>query len=240
MTDRKYTYVVGDIAGHYGALCRLIDKCEDAKDFIFVGDLVDRGPDSNLVVKLAMESENAEVPVKALMGNHEHMMIDYCLQIAGRDSDPWDYGRALAGGGHAWVWNGGTATLSSYGGKVPTEVVEWLNSRPTVVELEYSDEDLASLGMPDAWKKFRISHAMKPNPEAPWRESPENLWNRMEPIEIPGVVQICGHNSHWGLKDFKLGNAHDERLIGLCIDDSRHHMLTAVRLPDLEIVQESY
>ena len=44
-------YAIGDIHGELGALCRLITECERDADgrsmrLVFIGDYIDRGPDS--------------------------------------------------------------------------------------------------------------------------------------------------------------------------------------------------
>jgi serine/threonine protein phosphatase 1 len=71
-------YVIGDVHGCYDELRELIEKIDihsgghEAK-MIFVGDYVDRGPNSrgvvNLVQKLKKEGH------VALMGNHEDMLL---------------------------------------------------------------------------------------------------------------------------------------------------------------------
>lgn len=66
--------VVGDVHGQYNALMALLEHCafNPAKDsLIFVGDLIDRGPDSLKCAKLL------ELPyVSCCVGNHELMSID--------------------------------------------------------------------------------------------------------------------------------------------------------------------
>lgn len=66
--------VVGDVHGQYNALMALLECCafDPVKDsLIFVGDLIDRGPDSFKCAKLL------ELPyVSCCVGNHELMSID--------------------------------------------------------------------------------------------------------------------------------------------------------------------
>jgi serine/threonine protein phosphatase 1 len=71
-------YVVGDIHGCYDELCVLITKilmhCKGSDyKIIFVGDYVDRGPNSKEVVNIIMKMQK-EGHV-ALMGNHEDMLL---------------------------------------------------------------------------------------------------------------------------------------------------------------------
>lgn len=75
------TFVVGDIHGRCAQLLSLLDMLprDDSTDkLIFLGDLIDRGPDVPgcvaHVIKLC--SENSE-RVICLRGNHEQMLLDF-------------------------------------------------------------------------------------------------------------------------------------------------------------------
>lgn len=67
--------VIGDVHGCYAELLDLLDKLEPAKDdrLIFLGDLVNRGPDSHGVVSLVRSLPNTV----CLMGNHELRLLRY-------------------------------------------------------------------------------------------------------------------------------------------------------------------
>ena len=67
-------YVIGDIHGHLETLKNLVDRLDD--DYILVGDLVDRGPNSAGVIDFVIHNE-----VKMVIGNHERMMIDAFNEI---------------------------------------------------------------------------------------------------------------------------------------------------------------
>lgn len=75
-------YAVGDVHGRADLLAALIDAIEadheqrggGASTVILLGDLVDRGPDSAGVLRLAREWQ-ARRPLRALMGNHEEMFL---------------------------------------------------------------------------------------------------------------------------------------------------------------------
>lgn len=83
-----FNYIIGDIHGCFQELIllekKILDhsKKNDAKPFIIsVGDLIDRGPDSNKVVQHFMAgSENGTHT--AIMGNHEAMMLETLRQFA--------------------------------------------------------------------------------------------------------------------------------------------------------------
>lgn len=103
-------YAIGDIHGCYKELIELLDLIyadigeNDAK-IIFLGDYVDRGPDSALVVdhlnKLRL-SEIKNIEYIFLKGNHEDMLIKAVLEPSNRD----DY--------DMFWFNGGTSTKRSY------------------------------------------------------------------------------------------------------------------------------
>lgn len=81
--DGQRVYVIGDIHGRldlFDALVRAIE--EDDKDrepdetvVILLGDLVDRGPESSGVIKLARLWEEYR-SIRYLIGNHEEMFLD--------------------------------------------------------------------------------------------------------------------------------------------------------------------
>jgi serine/threonine protein phosphatase 1 len=93
------TYVIGDIHGCLGPLQKLLDKVgpRPEDELIFIGDYVDRGPQSKEVVDYLLGLSSRCV---FLLGNHEKMLLDF---LAGEDQD-------------LYLANGGQATLRSYGG----------------------------------------------------------------------------------------------------------------------------
>src|SRR5262245_15404201 len=97
------TYVIGDIHGRPQLLDRLIGNVPwdvHSDKIVFLGDLIDRGPDAPGVVDRVMELMESNPNVIVLRGNHEQMLLD-CL----------DYGDLQ------WLIpeNGGLATLTGYG-----------------------------------------------------------------------------------------------------------------------------
>lgn len=129
MTDLIYS--VGDIHGRLDALNEAITFIEKDADgephkVVFLGDYIDRGPDSKGVInRLIAGSPLAGVEWICLAGNHESMM----LQCFAKQVD-WKF----------WYMNGGLATLESYGHKRGEEYkpyslvlkrhIEWLAVRP--------------------------------------------------------------------------------------------------------------
>ena len=97
---RARTIAIGDIHGCALALAAVLEAIKPAKQdtLVFLGDYVDRGPDSRGVIEqvLALETLCHVVP---LLGNHEVMLLD-----------------ALNNGaeGAGWLQYGGAETLASY------------------------------------------------------------------------------------------------------------------------------
>jgi predicted MPP superfamily phosphohydrolase len=74
-------YAIGDIHGELGALCRLITECERDADgrsmrLVFIGDYIDRGPDSRGVVEYIINLQSRlAVNAICLMGNHDALAL---------------------------------------------------------------------------------------------------------------------------------------------------------------------
>ncbi len=97
-------YVVGDIHGCLDELAGLLEALPlaPADRLIFLGDYIDRGADSKGVVSYLIEWEKkGQQEMIFLKGNHEDMFLSY-LGLGGRH-------------GEMFLFNGGGATLASYG-----------------------------------------------------------------------------------------------------------------------------
>jgi serine/threonine protein phosphatase 1 len=103
-------FAIGDIHGCAKALRSLIEVIDPQPDdeIVFLGDYVDRGPDSrNAIDQIIALRERTQVVT--LRGNHELMLMGAVM--GGRDDS-------------FWLANGGNATLASYGGslaKIPSD-----------------------------------------------------------------------------------------------------------------------
>lgn len=98
-------YAVGDIHGERERLRELLAQLplQPGDRFVFVGDYVDRGPDSRGVVDVLVELDS-RFPCVFLLGNHESMFLDFL-----------GWRRPEYFGGDAFLANGGARTLASYG-----------------------------------------------------------------------------------------------------------------------------
>ena len=112
-------YAVGDIHGHLDKLDRaleLIGRDGGASaEVIFVGDYVDRGPDTRGVIQRLVDGKAAGRPWTFLKGNHDRLMEWFFEDVPRHDP------HLIMG--HHWLHEqiGGEATLASYDVEVPKQ-----------------------------------------------------------------------------------------------------------------------
>ena len=114
-TEGRLIYAIGDIHGRADLLRRLFEViAEDSKDLrheglpvvVFLGDYVDRGPESKATLSLVdTVSQQSGLEVRLLRGNHEEAL---CLFLEDSKFGP------------AWATHGGLMTLASYGVDLPS------------------------------------------------------------------------------------------------------------------------
>lgn len=107
----KRIYAIGDVHGYVDVLARMHDAIEkdlrahpiDAAKIIYLGDYIDRGPDSKGVIDLLLERPNRSPFFNHiyLMGNHEKAMLQFIEDPHGIRKD--------------WVKWGGIEAMQSYG-----------------------------------------------------------------------------------------------------------------------------
>lgn len=102
MSDTKRHIIIGDIHGCLASLDALLAKLEPFRDriHVFLGDYIDRGPDSYGVIERLIEF-GSRAECVFLRGNHEQMALDAFLE--GGD-ESWRH----------WTMNGGRTTIDSY------------------------------------------------------------------------------------------------------------------------------
>ena len=119
-------YVLGDIHGFLDKLDRGLSliKADGGKDapLYFVGDFVDRGPDSKAVIQKIMDAQSAGRPWQAVLGNHDLMFYEFVK--TGRNRFDPELRADLS-----WTNNrlGGMTTLYSYMKDTPIDHPEWEN-----------------------------------------------------------------------------------------------------------------
>lgn len=144
----QQTYIIGDVHGRADLLelmLELIDAhiggtAADNPQLVFVGDYIDLGPDSAVVLTRMRElQESFPENVTCLMGSHERMLLDFLADPTTR--------------GPRWMRSGASETLRSFGvatadledspeydafpaaahslrRRIPQETVNWLENLP--------------------------------------------------------------------------------------------------------------
>lgn len=203
---------IPDIHGRFDLLEELFEKLETEWNFagtgfrheddrlIFLGDMVDRGPDSFKVLQRIqnltwMYPDN----VVALLGNHEDMMI-HALRT--RPLSIW--GDAVPDVMQLWELNGGNATKRSFpdrqtyttDGILPEETLEWVEQLPLSYEYGhffFSHAPLPKDGLVRGWAQKNLPASKD---ELIWtydghmRPGTEGTYS----YDFPdGKVGVCGH-----------------------------------------------
>jgi serine/threonine protein phosphatase 1 len=109
LPEGQLLYAVGDVHGRLDLLRRLLELIElDARasrhavkrTLVFLGDYVDRGPDSRGVVERLITDPPRGFDNHFLKGNHEAILLDFVAEPRRLDH---------------WLLNGGEETMRSYG-----------------------------------------------------------------------------------------------------------------------------
>jgi serine/threonine protein phosphatase 1 len=123
-------FAIGDIHGNLSQLEQLMEEIKPAlnrsKDtLVFLGDYLDRGPDSKGVVDFILQLRKDLPHVVCLKGNHEAMFLDWVLNGTGYD---------------LYLYNGGAATIRNYSQegefKLPQEHLDFFTSLLLYYETE--------------------------------------------------------------------------------------------------------
>lgn len=120
-------YVISDIHGHNTTFRKLLKKIKLKKTdkLILLGDLIDRGPDSKMVLDTVLLLINHGFDITCVMGNHEKMLLDSFEDFSSKMN---------------WIRNGGEKTLESFLTssieKIPTKYIDFIKSFKLYHELE--------------------------------------------------------------------------------------------------------
>ena len=163
---------IGDVHGCHRALVTLLGvlALTPSDTVVFLGDTVDRGPDSKLVVDRILSLRDT-CKVVFITGNHEEMMRDAIS------------GRGLV---NQWLQAGGQATVDSYGGSlenVPPEHIRFLVSGSQFWE---SESDI----FVHACVESGISLNNQTSDFLRWKHI-----GGMESPHVSGKRVVCGHTS---------------------------------------------
>lgn len=138
----KKQWVIPDIHGCKKTLISLMEnqiKPDKYDELYFLGDYIDRGPDSKGVIDYIMSLEEQEYDVKTLMGNHE----DYCIKAYDEDKVHKTFlgFRRKNKIQTIWEMHGGKQCLASFGVKyvsdLPKKYIDWMRKLRYHIELEH-------------------------------------------------------------------------------------------------------
>lgn len=211
---------IGDVHGCAETLRALLDTLDpqDGDHYIFVGDYIDRGPNSRAVIDTLFTLQEL-VRCTFLRGNHEALMLNYI-----------DYGEF-----ELWRANGGINTLNSYRSsdgiiQIPERHIRFI--RETKLYYDSGDFFFVHAGLrPD----LTIAENVRLDDENVFLWDRHHLESREVKWEKPVV---CGHTPH-------SQPINQEKLILIdtgCVYYAHQPMgtLTAVRLPEREFVSLEY
>lgn len=185
-------YVIGDIHGCYELWLDLLDRIENharalpegpAPQLILLGDMIDRGPGSKKVLRVAYETQRLNTDLIVLLGNHELMMLDALARRKG----------ALDG----WLRAGGQETLRSFGIEPPFNSKEVVTALREAIPAEWVDW-LRQLPLSIRSGDYFFCHAGVRPGVAIKRQLPRDLlWIRDDFVNDAGehgVVVVHGHS----------------------------------------------
>lgn len=134
-------WVIPDIHGCKKTMQAMIEEqiVPSKNDTLFfLGDLVDRGPDSKGVLDYVMKLEEQEYDIQVLLGNHE----DYCVKTweADRNKKSFFGINKKTSEQKEWETHGGKQTLKSFGIEYPKYIadvyINWMKKCKYYIELE--------------------------------------------------------------------------------------------------------
>ena len=177
----KNRWVIPDVHGCLNTLRTLIEgrlNLTKSDVVYFLGDYIDRGPNSKGVVDFIMSLQNSGYEVHCIRGNHE----DYCIRSWDADQKRFLFRSKIE---KDWRKNGAIRTLQSFGAKRPREInkfyIDWMKNTKYYIELD--DYILVHAGL-----NFKIDN--------PLHDTFSMMWTRdfkVDKNKIKGKKVIHGH-----------------------------------------------
>ncbi len=158
-------FIIGDVHGCYFTFCKMLEHWDsDQELLVSVGDLIDRGNYSALMVQKCMELSQANNNALFIKGNHEAEFVQHVI---------YGYNKN-------WVDQCGQKTLDDFkaAGMELNPIAEWMKAMP----LKFESDTLL------------VSHAGISEIQNPYDENHNDsvLWNR-KALKNIGKMQIHGH-----------------------------------------------
>ena len=146
------TYIVGDIHGCFREWIRFKSKMESLDteaEFILVGDILDKGPNSYEMLQWARERITVNGKYQMVLGNHEEEKIKWLQQVLQNPEEKRWQEKEMAG---KWLSADGMEFFricqkKNWGEQQLKELLVWFCMLPTVIEKDVGK------------KKFLIAHS---------------------------------------------------------------------------------
>lgn len=228
--DGVVVWAIGDVHGRLDLLKPLVEAIladaaatvADRKVVIFLGDYIDRGPDSRGVVRYLVDlPRDVGIEWRFLKGNHEEAMLTFLADPAF---------------GPEWMEYGGDATIKSYGLRLPQmrhQAGAWvhlaadLDHRITREERAFLENSELSVTVGD----YFFCHAGARPGQALDQQSPDDLmWIRKGFIDSPAEFEKIVVHGHTPTLEVHC----DQRRIGVDTKAYETGVLTALRLEGRE------
>jgi len=199
-------YAVGDVHGRadllgdlHERIARDADKApESRRVIVYLGDYVDRGPDSAGVIDRLIDSPLDGFESVCLMGNHEQFLLDFL-------SDP--------SVGAQWFSNGGEATLASYGVEVKGSDSVNMAEVAALLRKILPPEHLAfleGLALSHREGDYFFAHAgIRPGVPLKKQSEDDLLWIREPFLDMPDTHEVVVVHGHTPVN---AGEVHDNRI----------------------------
>lgn len=206
-------YIIGDVHGCYKTLMALVNKLPKDAKLCFVGDLIDRGPQSADVIEF-VKSNNHD----CVLGNHEYMMAD---------TDTENHG--------LWIMNGGDTTMKNYHQNIPLlkEHIEWIRTLPYIIDYQTTLPKLND-------RHLLVSHSSAANYMAHNGSEDDIIWNRdVAHGTLKSTNNFYNVFGHTPTKEPLITNFCANIDTGAVYTDVKGYgKLTAIHWPSLKITQQ--
>lgn len=229
----KKTVVVGDVHGCFGELMDLLAKFSyspDRHNLVFLGDLVDRGPQSHEVVEWVMK--NQENGVRCVAGNHDDKQFRYYKHHLKHRAHP----------NYEIPMKFGFSKLQVFN-SLTDEELEFLGTLPAYLHLEESNWLVVHAGLEprkplEDQTYGKMTHIRYVNPETLKTASLDDNYNPppgsvywTELYELPYNV-VYGHNVHSRTRPEVVVRPNGAQLIGVDTGACFGGHLTAFFVPE--------
>lgn len=223
----KDIWVIGDVHGCYKSLMALVDQLPSGAKLCFVGDLIDRGPNSKEVIEFVKSNNHY-----CVLGNHEQMMADDLFNPSCPNISLSDW----------YSYNGGKETLDSYFSPRDDEILHehynWLKQLPLYLEFP------KLIKFTDKQRHLVVSHS---SIAKVWSKRDETdisnhtLWNRdVAHGTLPSANEIYNIFGHTPYKTEHIKPFFATTDTGCVYNKNGYDKLTAINFPSLKVVTQDY